>query len=75
MKPGDLERSLSRLAGLARRARERMNSLDEQVAELRTLLEAAAPPLCGDPERDEDAIEGANPTRAPTVAQAEVLFK
>lgn len=76
MKPGDLERNLSRLCGLAQRARERLDSIDGQVAGLRALLEtgarASAVPT---PEQDEHAIDGANPTRAPIVAQAEVLFK
>ena len=76
MKPGELERNLSRLAGLATRARKRLDSIDEQVAHLRSLLEEQARPLVAvRTAEDEHDIDGANPTRAPNPAQAEVLFK
>ena len=80
MKPGDVERNLSRLTGLATRARNRLDAIDLKVSHLRAQLESGARQRSGsmsgsDPQQDSHVIEGANPTRAPAGVQAEVLFK
>ena len=83
MKPGELERNLSRLGEVARTARERLASIERSLTELRHEMETLAvranrpePREARDREDEEsaevaaDAAESGRPRRAGVAGQA-----
>ena len=55
MKPGELERNLSRLVEVARIARERLVALERELGELRHSMERLAVPERGAADEDSEA--------------------
>jgi hypothetical protein len=69
VKPGELERNLSRLVEAARAARERLASLEQDLAQLRREMESLAHPAPTEPRHGADG--GMAPLDAHGIARRE----
>lgn len=70
MKPGELERNLSRLVEAARNARERLASLEQDLAQLRREMESLAQSAPAEPRHGAEA-GGMAPLDAHGIARRE----